>query len=76
MEINHFDSYNTQVLAEVPSPRNYRMQKPKNTPNYLYQIMLDCWKSNADARPTFENLRYRLEDFYVESEQRYKDLNR
>ena len=63
------------MLDEATPPRNYRMPKPQNCPGYLYQIMLDCWNANADARPTFENLKYQLEDFYVATEMRYKDLN-
>ena len=54
---------NAEVLQQLE--RGYRMPCPPNTPESLYQIMLDCWKKNAMDRPTFEALQWRLEDFFV-----------
>ena len=54
---------NAEVLKELE--RGYRMPCPLNTPESLYQIMLDCWKKNPMDRPTFEALLWRLEDFFV-----------
>ena len=54
---------NRQVLEAVE--RGYRMPPPDNCPDALYNIMLSCWKREADKRPTFEHLKYQLEDYYV-----------
>ena len=54
---------NRQVLEAVE--RGYRMPPPDNCPDALYNIMLSCWKREADNRPTFEHLKYQLEDYFV-----------
>ena len=54
---------NGEVLAKVE--QGYRMPIPPGCPEPLYQIMLDCWKAEAEERPTFEYLRFTLEDFFV-----------
>ncbi|XP_065176206.1 tyrosine-protein kinase SRK2-like [Sycon ciliatum] len=63
---------NAEVLTQVD--RGYRMPPPPNCPEPFYQIMLDCWKKEEMDRPTFEYLRYRLEDYFVSSEGPYKGL--
>ncbi len=59
---------NQEVLQQVS--RSYRMPQPPNCPDRLYQIMLNCWKTNAEERPTFEALKYILENFFDEDESR------
>ena len=54
---------NRQVLEAVE--RGYRMPPPDDCPDALYNIMLSCWKHEADDRPTFEFLKYQLEDYFV-----------
>ena len=54
---------NLQVLEAVE--RGYRMPPPDNCPDAIYNIMLSCWKDEADNRPTFEHLKYQLEDYFV-----------
>ena len=54
---------NAEVLQQLE--RGYRMPCPPNTPESLYQVMLDTWKKNPMDRPTFEALQWRLEDFFV-----------
>ena len=54
---------NGEVLAKVE--QGYRMPPPPGCPDPLYQIMLDCWKPEADERPTFEYLKFHLEDYFV-----------
>ena len=53
---------NAEVLQQLE--RGYHMPNPPNTPESLYQIMLDCWKHNPADRPTFEFLRCHLEDLH------------
>ena len=64
---------NAEVLAQVE--RGYRMPQPMNTPDALYQIMLDCWKKNEWERPTFDYLQSILEDYFVSTEPNYKKLD-
>lgn len=35
----------------------YRMQKPQNCPNEIYDIMLNCWDENSSNRASFTTLR-------------------
>jgi len=41
------------------------MPAPDGCPDPLYQIILTCWKKEADDRPSFELLKNLLEDFFV-----------
>lgn len=59
---------NQEVLQQVA--RSYRMPQPPNCPDKLYQIMLNCWKATAEERPTFEALKWMLENFFDEDENR------
>ena len=52
-----------QVLEAVE--RGYHMPPPDNCPDALYNIMLSCWKREAEDRPTFEFLKYQLEDYFI-----------
>ena len=54
---------NGEVLAKVE--QGYRMPPPPGCDEPLYQIMLDCWKPDPDERPTFEYLKFHLEDYFV-----------
>lgn len=33
-----------------------RLERPEDCPDEIYQVMLDCWAYNPDARPTFRQL--------------------
>jgi serine/threonine protein kinase len=44
--------------------RGHRMECPSNCPEELYDLMLQCWNEDPHKRPTFESLRFLLEDFY------------
>lgn len=39
----------------------YRMAKPPHCGMELYEIMLKCWRENPKERPTFTEIRKRLE---------------
>jgi hypothetical protein len=58
----------------------YRMPNPNGTPihnttclcpEYLYDIMKECWNGNPECRPTFESLKHTFEDYPVSSERPY-----
>jgi fyn-related kinase len=53
---------NYEVISEIDN--NYRMPCPKNCPQYLYDIMMECWQCEPVSRPTFETLQWKLEDFF------------
>ncbi|XP_026686139.1 tyrosine-protein kinase Src64B [Diaphorina citri] len=63
------------VIEQVE--RGYRMTKPAShyIPDAIYRLMLQCWDSNPDKRPTFEFLKHYFEDFNITSEMPYKELN-
>jgi serine/threonine protein kinase len=48
---------------------NYRMVRPQNCPEMLYDIMLLCWQREPKNRPTFVNLQYRLEEFIINGDE-------
>ena len=54
---------NAEVLTRVE--QGYRMPPPQGCPDPLYQIMLSCWKTEPDKRPTFEYLQSLLGDYFV-----------
>ncbi|XP_057312260.1 tyrosine-protein kinase STK-like isoform X2 [Hydractinia symbiolongicarpus] len=62
---------NPQVLAEVD--RGYRMPKPQQCPQPLYEIMLKCWHKEPGSRPTFEYLYNTLDDYFISSEPQYEE---
>ncbi|XP_050405188.1 tyrosine-protein kinase receptor Tie-1 [Patella vulgata] len=50
---------NKDLLQELK--KGYRMEKPENCSQELYDIMLDCWKAKPSDRPSFTKLREQLE---------------
>ena len=54
---------NAQVLELLR--QDYRMPSPMRCPDKLYDIMLNCWRKEAESRPTFETLLWQLEEFFV-----------
>uniref|UniRef100_A0A674DS33 Tyrosine-protein kinase n=1 Tax=Salmo trutta TaxID=8032 RepID=A0A674DS33_SALTR len=61
---------NGEVMTSVQ--RGYRMPRPENCPNELYDIMTSCWKSKPDDRPTFDYIQSVLDDFYTATEGQYQ----
>ena len=43
--------------------KGYRMLRPSQCPDPLYQIMFDCWNTDPKKRPTFEFLQLQLEKY-------------
>ncbi|KAM7403835.1 hypothetical protein PAMA_004323 [Pampus argenteus] len=62
---------NPEVIQNLE--RYYRMPKPENCPEDLYNIMCLCWRETPDDRPTFEYLRSVLEDFFTATERQYQE---
>jgi fyn-related kinase len=64
---------NAEVLAQVD--RGFRMPKPPNCPELLYEVMLHCWDADPLKRPTFDSLQWELEDFFVNESGHYKEAD-
>ena len=56
---------NREVTTKVVS--GYRMPRPDNCPEQLYETMLHCWKQDPQERPSFDFLKVSLEDFTTDS---------
>ncbi|KAJ7358888.1 hypothetical protein OS493_020726 [Desmophyllum pertusum] len=52
----------------------YRMEKPDTCNDELYNMMTDCWKENPEGRPTFTQIRERLEEM-MQKDNPYLDLS-
>ncbi|ERE85420.1 proto-oncogene tyrosine-protein kinase LCK-like protein [Cricetulus griseus] len=61
---------NPEVIQNLE--RGYRMVRPDNCPEELYQIMMLCWKERPEERPTFDYLRSVLDDFFTATEGQYQ----
>jgi hypothetical protein len=66
---------NQTVLKQLEN--GYRMPRPQGNnidcPAGYYNMMLECWRQDAEARPTFEHLKGTFEDFLVATQEQYKD---
>ncbi|CDQ64412.1 unnamed protein product [Oncorhynchus mykiss] len=62
---------NPEVIQNLE--KGYRMPRPENCPEDLYNIMDLCWKESPENRPTFEYLRSVLEDFFTATERQYQE---
>uniref|UniRef100_A0A8C6Z6K9 Tyrosine-protein kinase n=1 Tax=Nothoprocta perdicaria TaxID=30464 RepID=A0A8C6Z6K9_NOTPE len=52
--------------------RGYRMPRTESCPAELYDVMMRCWKTNPEDRPTFEYTQSILEDFFTATESQYQ----
>jgi CD48 antigen len=62
---------NPEVIQNLE--KGYRMPRPENCPEGLYNIMDLCWKESPENRPTFEYLKSVLEDFFTATERQYQE---
>ncbi|KAL4236807.1 hypothetical protein ACF0H5_005194 [Mactra antiquata] len=62
---------NREVLEQVP--RGYRMPRPENCSNHMYEIILKCWDKSEEMRPTFEFLWTFFDDYFVSTEPNYQE---
>ncbi|KAM8864703.1 proto-oncogene tyrosine-protein kinase Src isoform 1-T1 [Spinachia spinachia] len=61
---------NREVLDQVE--RGYRMPCPAECPDSMHELMLTCWRKEAEERPTFEYLQGFLEDYFNATEPQYQ----
>lgn len=77
--LKYFENYcfvvtgmtNAEVLHQVE--HGYRMPCPHGCPQALYELMLECWHRDEAERPTFETLKWRLEEFFLMPDSEYSD---
>ncbi|XP_052776319.1 tyrosine-protein kinase SRK2-like isoform X2 [Mya arenaria] len=62
---------NREVLEQIP--RGYRMPKPLKCSDAMYEIMIKCWDKREENRPTFEFLECFFDDYFVNTEPKYKE---
>ncbi|XP_045597961.1 tyrosine-protein kinase Src64B isoform X2 [Procambarus clarkii] len=58
-----------EVIESVQ--HGYRMGKPAQCPDALYELIYSCWNSEPTNRPTFSYLHDFLENYDVQSERSY-----
>ncbi|CAH8606940.1 unnamed protein product [Heterobilharzia americana] len=61
---------NTETLHQVST--GYRMPRPTNCPQPIYDMLLQIWDSSPEKRPTFAFLFEFFEDYFVTSDTNYK----
>ncbi|XP_039258119.2 tyrosine-protein kinase yes-like isoform X2 [Styela clava] len=64
---------NREVLEQVD--RGYRMPRPQQCPESLYELMMQCWHKDDMQRPTFEYLQGFLEDYFTATEPNYREAD-
>jgi hypothetical protein len=52
---------NSEVVEDVLAGQ--RLPKPKDCPDELYELMLKCWRTDPDDRPSFRELVNHLLNF-------------
>lgn len=62
---------NTEVLTQVE--HGYRMPAPPGCPPALYEIMYQCWHKDSVKRPTFDTLKWKLDEFFETDTNEYRD---
>lgn len=62
---------NSEVISQVE--HGYRMPQPAGCPPALYEIMYNCWHKDPQKRPTFETLKWRLDEFFLVEDSEYRD---
>jgi fyn-related kinase len=62
-----------EVLEKLK--QGYRMPRPLGCPEELYSLLCDCWKEDADSRPTFDTLHWKLRDFHTSDSFGYQQVD-
>lgn len=62
---------NQETLTQVE--HGYRMARPRDCPDPIYEILLKTWAHEPEDRPTFEYLQNFFEDYNVSAEAQYQE---
>lgn len=57
---------NNEAVDQVNS--GYRMSCPNKCPDFVYDVMMECWNMEPEDRPTFGTLKRRLDGFITSYE--------
>eukprot|EP00053_Salpingoeca_punica_P017226 m.165293 g.165293 ORF g.165293 m.165293 type:complete len:658 (+) comp17152_c0_seq2:358-2331(+) len=60
------------VLERLES--GYRMKRPAGCPAHMYQLMRDCWEWDELKRPSFKNIKERLDNMFSSVEEEVKKV--
>ena len=60
---------NTELMKQLQD--GYRAPCPENCEEKLYDTILSCWRERPDNRPTFETLRWQMEDYFSTDDDGY-----
>ena len=52
----HLQGMENAVLLVTQIQNGYRMTKPEYTPNFIGEMMANCWKKEPNDRPTFSQM--------------------
>lgn len=66
---------NSEVLVQVEKGMRMTLDSLPGCPKNLYEIMMECWNANPSKRPTFETIKWKLEDLFTTESSQYKDAN-
>lgn len=44
----------------------YRMEKPKNCSDSVYELMKSCWNLKPNQRPSFKDISVKIEEFLLD----------
>ncbi|KAK7079270.1 Tyrosine-protein kinase Src42A [Halocaridina rubra] len=64
---------NVEVVDRIEN--GYRMPQPSNCPLRLYNIMLETWAKDPNKRPTFNTLRWKLDDYFAMEDSDYREAD-
>lgn len=54
---------NEETLAAVV--KGYRLSKPENCPDNVWNVVEQCWKSDPDERPSFRSIYQNLKGMFM-----------
>ncbi|KRY39640.1 Tyrosine-protein kinase Fyn [Trichinella spiralis] len=60
---------NREVIEQVE--RGYRMPRPRDCAEAMYEVMLQTWDATPENRPTFEYLYHFFDDYFVSVQPSY-----
>ncbi|XP_064607740.1 tyrosine-protein kinase Btk-like [Liolophura sinensis] len=55
-----YDNMPNADVVDYVVNRGKRLKRPRDCPDSVYRVMLECWNKDADGRPAFINLEMKL----------------
>ena len=73
-QLPYLEISNDQIMKQLQE--GYRMPCPENCEEKLHEIMLACWRKEPENRPTFETLKWQMEDYFSTDDEGYIYMRR